>query len=125
MEFVDENLHSLTQEYILSPEIEKNKIIKKLNPLMDNDELVKIIEKNNADMQTMINDNSDILIGNSNVLSDNKVFLDLFYENIVLYCLANYRKTSVGGISFMRAVATIIGYNIEKTVLDENKLTKR
>ena len=122
----DENsFYSLIQEYRVSIQIEKKKIIKKLNQLIDNDELVRLVEKNNNDMQTIVNDNYDSLIANPNVLSDNKKFLDLFYENLVLYTLANYRQLNVGGLNFMQAMATAISFKTEKTVLDENKLTKR
>ena len=122
----DENsFYSLIKEYLVSIQIEKKKIIKELNQLIDNDELVRLIEKNNNDMQTIVNDNSDSLIENPNTLIYNKAFLNIFYENLVLYTLANYRRLKVGGLNFMQAMATAISFKTEKTVLDENKLTKR
>ena len=111
----ENEVNSLIQKYHLNEFKRKKSNIK--NMTISNEELVKIINAYNLKMQNMINDNP-------NNIENNDILKELFYINISLYRLAKYREIKVDNISFMKALATSLNYDISNTILEENDLTK-
>ena len=100
-----------------SYENELNELSNKLN----DDELLVLIELNNEKMQDFINKDLNNLLKNDE-------FRELFLLNLKLYSIANKRGIKVLYFSFMEAVATMLGYEIDKDtykITNKNKLTKK
>ena len=81
---------------------------------ISNDDLITIIKKNNEDMQRIINQTSF----NDSIAND-KV-KRLFLDNLSFYKIAKSRNLNIDGFSFMMAVATNIGYNIDDYLICKN-----
>lgn len=78
---------------------------------MSNEDLNIIIEKNNQDMQKIINsiDFDD--------LRYNDELKRIFMRNLELYKIAKSRNVQVDGYNFMMALSTSLGYNMDKDIL--------
>ena len=86
--------------------------------MLSDQELISIIEENNEIMQRVINEDPVNI-------SNNDYIKKVFDKNLNYYNMANTRKLKVPDLSFMRALASVINYPIENTILDKNNLTKR
>lgn len=93
-----------------------------VSDLLHDDELIDIIKKNNEEMEQIINENPECI--NDRKLKD--IIDELFLENVD-YCLEAFRrKLKVPNMSFMMAVATLLGYSNEDILSKRrNKLTKK
>ena len=117
VEVDDKYLNLLIQKYRTEEFQKINLDIEYLDQLITNEDLAMIIEKNNNDMQRIINSSTDI--------EDNKEIKGLFYANLNFYRLARFRKLNIPGLSFMKAMATAINFPQDENILDQKKLTKK
>ena len=117
MEEDEEYLNSLIKKYRTKEFQTINLDIKYLDQLITNEDLVLIIEKNNTDMQIIINSATEI--------ENNENIKELFYANLNFYRLARFRKLNIPGISFMKAMATAINFPSDNNILNQKKLTKK
>ena len=91
-----------------------------LNRLSD-EELLAKIEYNNTVMQNIINVNPSIVESHDKSKLDN-----VFSKNLGYYLEALNRKLKIPDMSFVMAVATILGYTAEELKIEKtNKLTKK
>ena len=82
-----------------------------------NDELKTLIDINNRDIQTMINKDP------SNIEYNETVY-NIFLLNMHLYEIAAKRDLRVKDFSFMRALSSILGYNLDNINEIKYKKTK-
>ena len=93
-----------------------------VSDLLHDDELIDIIKKKNEEIEQIINENPGCI--NDRNIKD--IIDELFLENVE-YCLEAFRrKLKVPNMSFMMAVATLLGYSNEDILSKKrNKLTKK
>ena len=86
--------------------------------MLSNQELISTIEENNEIMQRIINEDP------TNI-NNNDYIKKVFDSNLNYYNIANSRGLKVPGLSFMRALSSVINHPIKNTILDERNLTKK
>ena len=88
---------------------------------ISDEELMRKIEFNNSEMQRLINQDPGYI-------EKNKTDIErLFLTNTDYYLEAFKRKLNLPNISFMRAIGTMLGYQIDNSLngQKQNKLTKK
>ena len=105
-EYKKELISKYRSEMFLNEKID----VKEVDSLISDDDLKAMISLNNGEIINLINQKP----------TNKDLVKELLINNVNLYKIADNRKLSIPGRSFMMAVATEVGYNVDKLYSEFN-----